>query len=257
LSSFLIKARFFPGFDAFATNFSGQSWHHVTATFVFDRLRAMLQNLNIVPVLLGCVLLALFDIRYVTGLVLLTPVYVIHLLAVRPEHGYFTLYFALPWLFPCSIWLAVFARRSRMSKTVSMEAALILAAALALSAPVQSALGAPGQYWYVARWAFERPVGDIRVMQDFIRWVRKSGSEDPRRPTEKQCVSQGIAGLIPNEIHPDEVLTADADLRTCRELILLSGDMQYPKLSIRAAATGFHRLDSRSNIELWILATPR
>ena len=115
-SSFLVKAWLFPGFNAFANNFSGDGWSHLPAAFVADRVQAMLRNLNILPVLLGSAVLAAFDIRYLTGLVLLSPVLLLHLLAVRPEHGYFTLYFALPWLLPCAIWLAVFVRRSRMSQ---------------------------------------------------------------------------------------------------------------------------------------------
>ena len=63
-ASLVIKAYFFPGFDAFANNFSGQWWSHVTAGFAWERVRAMLSNFNIVPVLVGCVALALFDIRY-------------------------------------------------------------------------------------------------------------------------------------------------------------------------------------------------
>ena len=60
--SFLIKAWMFPGFSAFANNFSGDGWNHVTAAFVADRVQAMLRNLNILPVLLGCALLA--AVRY-------------------------------------------------------------------------------------------------------------------------------------------------------------------------------------------------
>ena len=92
-SSFLVKAWLFPGFSAFANNFSGDGWNHVRAAFVADRVQAMLRNLNILPVLLGSAVLAAFDIRYLTGLVLLSPILLLHLLAVRPEHGYFTLVF--------------------------------------------------------------------------------------------------------------------------------------------------------------------
>jgi hypothetical protein len=254
-SSFAIKAWFFPGFDAFANNFSGGSWSHVTLAFVFERVRAMLANVNIVPVLLGWALLSAFDIRYMTGLVLLSPVYLLHLLAVRPEHGYFTLYFALPWLLPCAIWLAVFVRRSRMSHAASTEAAVILVAALALAAPIQAAAGAPRQFWFVATWAFQRPVEDLRDMQDYVRWARKSlPATDSRRPHEsRQCMSQGIAALIPNEVLPEEILTAQADLRACHVLFLMRGDMYYGNLTTRARTAGFERRGSRRNVEMWLV----
>ena len=254
-SSFAIKAWFFPGFDAFANNFSGQSWSHVTLAFVVERVRAMLYNWNIVPVLLGCALLSAFDVRYMTGVVLLSPVYLLHVLAIRPEHGYFTLYFALPWLLPCAIWLAVFVRRSRTSHTASTEAAVILVAALALAAPIQAAAGVPRQFWFVARWAFERPVEDLRDMQDYVRWARRGlPATDSRRPDQRrQCMSQGIAALIPNEILPEEVLTAQADLRACHVLFLMRGDMYYGELTTRARAAGFERKGSRRNAEMWLV----
>lgn len=257
-SSFLIKAWFFPGFDAFAGNFSGHWWNHVTGTFVLERVKSMLLNLNIVPVLVGCALLAAFDIRYLTGLVLVSPVYLLHLLAIRPEHGHFTLYFALPWLLPCAIWLAVFARRSRMSNAAFTEAVVILAAALALSAPIQAAVGARGQFWYVAMGAFQRPVTDIRGMQDFALWVRKSAAtEDGGPPNQKKCLSQGMAALIPNDIRPDEVLATDADLRMCQHLILMRGEIQYAVLSARGQAVGFERVAARHNAELWVVPEGR
>jgi hypothetical protein len=254
-SSFVIKAWFFPGFDAFANNFSGRSWSHVTPAFAFERVQAALHNLNIVPVLLGCALLSAFDIRYMTGLVLLSPVYLLHLLAIRPEHGHFTLYFALPWLLPCAIWLALFVRRSRMSATRFTEAAVIVGVALVLAAPIQAAAGAPGQFWFVAKWAFQRPVENLRDMQDYLRWARKGlPASDSQRPNEsKQCVSQGIAALIPNEVRPDEVLTTRSDLRACHVLFLMRGEVYYGELSARARAVGLEPKGSRRNAEMWLV----
>jgi hypothetical protein len=254
-ASFAVKSWFFPGFDAFANNFSGGSWGHVTTAFVLERVRAMLLNLNIAPVLLGCALLSVFDRRYVTGLVLVSPVYLIHLLAVRSEHGHFTLYFALPWLLPCAIWLGVFVRRSTMSRTTAIEAAIMFAAALVLAAPIQAAAGARGQFWFVATWAFQRPVEDLRDIQDYLRWTRKSlPGVDASRPGQgKQCVSQGIAALIPNEIRPDEILISEADVRGCTVLFLMRGDMHYAELTARAHAAGFERRDSRRTAEIWVV----
>ena len=254
--SFLIKAWLFPGFSAFANNFSGDGWNHVTTAFVADRMQAMLRNLNILPVLLGCALLALFDIRYLTGLVLLSPIFLLHLLAVRPEHGYFTLYFALPWLLPCAIWLAVFVRRSRMSLAAVAEGVIILTASLALSAPIQAAAGARGSFWFVASAAFQRPVEDIPSLQDFVRWARRNltGTEDGRWPNgHKGCVSFGIAALIPNDIRPDEVLTTRSDLHGCDVLFLMRDDVQYAELSTRAEAEGFVRTSSKRNAEVWLV----
>ena len=255
-SSFLVKAWLFPGFTAFANNFSGDGWNHLRAAFVAGRVQAMLGNPNILPVLLGCAVLSAFDIRYLTGLVLLSPILLLHLLAVRPEHGYFTLYFALPWLLPCVVWLAVFVRRSRTSQAAFAEGVVILAAALALSAPVQAAAGARGSFWFVASWAFERPVEDIPSMQDFVRWARKSmaGTANGRSPDgHKGCVSFGISALVPDDIRPDELLTTRSDLRACDVLFLMRGDVQYGELGTRAKAAGFERVSSKRNAEMWLV----
>jgi hypothetical protein len=201
-----------------------------------------------------------FDVRYVAGLVLLSPVYLLHLLAIRPEHGYFTLYFALPWIIPCAVWLAVFVRRSKASKAVVAEAVVIITAALALAAPIQAAAGSRKAFWFVATWAFERPVVDTREMRDFVLWARKSlaPAEDAGGAQQhKQCVSQGIAALLPNAIRPDEVLATDSDLRTCQALFLMRGDMYYGGLSTRARVLGFQPVGSRLNAELWLAGTSR
>jgi hypothetical protein len=70
-------------------------------------------------------------------------------------------------------------------------------------------------------------------------------------------VSQGIAALVPNAIRPDELLTADADLKTCQVLFLMRGDMHYAVLSPRAKALGFQPVSSRLNAEMWLNATSR
>ena len=247
-ASFLIKAWFFPGFTAFTNNFSGQSWSHVTTPFVVERVTSLLHNVNIVPVLLGCALLALFDISYLAGLVVLSPIFLIHLLAVRPEHGHFTLYFALPWLLPCVVWLAVLVTRSRASQVRRAEVVIILVAAMALSAPLQAAVGERQQFWYVAEWAWERPIADIRGMEKFAQAV--TGAAGVAHP--KRCVSQGIAALIPDDVRPDEVLAADSDISRCNALVLMRGEMNYELLRTRAATQRFVRVGSKDNAELWV-----
>jgi hypothetical protein len=260
--SFLIKAWFFPGFDAFAQNFAGGKgyspapWGHLTIGFALARVGDMLRNLNVVPVLVGSAVLAFFDKRYLTGVVLLSPVYLIHLLAFRPEHGHFTLYFALPWLIPCVIWLAVFSRRSRASFASPAEGIVILGAALVLSAPFQAAIASRGEFFFVARWAFQRPIVDIRGMQDFVLWTKKGFAATDLQPNQKQCVSQAIAALVPNAVRPDEIVTPHSDLRRCQILVLLRGEMYYGDLGTRGLAAGFQPMASKGNAEVWVARNP-
>jgi hypothetical protein len=256
--SFLIKAWFFPGWDAFAQNFAGgkqyspEPWGHLSAAFALRRTGEMLRNLNVVPVLVASAVLAAFDKRYVAGLVLLSPIYLIHLLAFRESHGHFALYFALPWLVPCAIWLAVFTKRSSALRATRAEAFVILAAAVVLSAPFQAAVGARGESFYVARWAFQRPVVDIRAMQGFIRWAKQGFGATGLGPNQKQCFSQGIAALVPNDIRAEEVLTPDTNLHDCQMIVLLRGEVFYGDLSSRNEAAGFRPMKAKDNAEVWV-----
>jgi hypothetical protein len=222
-----------------------------------ERLQGMIGNVNAAPVLAGCLLLLAFDVRYAIGFILLSPLYLLHLLSVRPEHGAFTLYYALPWLLPTVIWLAVFVRRAKTSAVSAVESALIVGLSLAMAAPVQAAVGAKGQFWYVAQSALSRPVTNVQNMKEFALWVRTSYRlpGGASMSTTKHCASMGIAALIPNEIHPDEVLRADSDVSACRTLVLLHGDMQYGLFSARAEAYKFVRVAARHNAELWVIDT--
>jgi hypothetical protein len=253
----LLKARFFPGFDTFSFNFSGNGWDHVSSGLLADRLQSMLSNPNILPVLVGSVLLATLDFRYALGVVLMSPLYLLHLLAVSEAHGHFRLYFGLAWLPPMATWLAVFVNRSKSAAVGTHEAMIIFAFALAVSAPIHAAFGSKGQFWYVARWALERPVVNISSMQEFARWVRTNYSGDTAdgATAQRHCASMGIAALIPNELAPDEVLDPNSDLATCRTVLLLRRDMHYDMLTERVQAEKFRAAGARYNAELWLRET--
>ena len=255
--SLMLKARFFPGFETFSSNFSGHSWDHVSAGFLAGRLQAAIGSLNVAPVLVGCLLLSLFDVRYMTGLVLLSPLYLLHLFSVRSEHGHFTLYYALPWLLPCMVWLVVFVKRSRSSALSIAESVLLLLLSLSLTAPIQAAVGTKAQSWHVVTWALTGSVADIQEMKNFALWARASfaGATDDRVGQEKDCVSMGIAAIIPNDVRPDEVLNVNDDAAACRTLLLMRGEMQYELLSTRAQAVKFARVAARENVELWWIGT--
>jgi hypothetical protein len=249
--SMVAHARYFHGFDAFAFNFSGHSWDHLSLALIAKRTYAMLTSLNTGPVLAGCIVLVAFDWAYATGLVLLSPLLLLYLVAVRDEHGYFTTYYALPWLLPCTIWLVVLVRRFRSVPVRPAEWMLVLGLVLLGTAPIQAALGAKSQYWYVAEWAVERPVANLQAMQEFSGWVRREFPSDGPHAQVRNCVSLGIAGLIPNQVRPDEVLTPDDDLTSCRTVLLMRGDMHYPALVERARAARFQLVAGKETAEFW------
>jgi hypothetical protein len=251
----LVKARYFPStWFNFSFQFSGHSWDHVSLALIGERLQSLIRNPNAMPVLAGSAILAAVDVRYASGFVLLCPLYALHLLSVRPALGHFTLYYALPWLLPVMVWLAVFAKRSRAAAAALPESIILLVLAIALSAPMQRVIGVRQQYSYVVKLAFVRPVVSIPSIQQFALEMRQNyahGALDGSS-AKSQCVSQGIAALIPNDVQPDELFYADSDLAKCRTVLLLRGGSEYGPLSARAEAQGFKPVATRYNASLWV-----
>ena len=254
-ASMLIMSQFFPGFDAFAFNFSGQSWSHVSGRFLADRAYSAVTNPNIVPVLLGCLVLTYWDVRYAAGFVLLSPLYLLHLLAVREEHGRFTLYFALPWLLPAVIWLVLVSQRSRRKAVSLGEAIAIFLFTVAMAAPVQAAAGLPGNFWYVVPWSFERPILDLEELRRFARDAHTTFASNGRAAVSS-CASIGVAALIPSDLRPEEVLDPAVGVSSCGTALLMVGDMHYGALRTRLEEGRFQKIAERDDVELWIRPGP-
>jgi hypothetical protein len=253
VAAFGIKAVFFPGFDAFSSNFSGDGWQHLSADLIRQRVTALVRNLNIAPVLLGVALLTLRDVRYAAGLVLLSPLFLVHILSHRDQLGLFTLYYALPWLLAWIVCICLFVRRAMASRTTRFEGAVLVAASLTMAAPIHAVLGSGRHYWYVPHWAVTRPVRDIAAMQRFALQVRSAFLLPSVSATDRGvCVSQGIAALVPDDFTRQELLTDGSDLTKCHAIMLFRGEIQYSTLSSQAAAIQFSRVAADENAELWV-----
>ncbi|MCC7126698.1 MAG: hypothetical protein IT178_17745 [Acidobacteria bacterium] len=249
-ASMVLKSQMFPGFDAFESNFAGQSWSHLSWRFVADRAYAAVTNPNIVPVLLGCCVLAWFDVRYAAGLALL-PLFLLHVLSVRDEHGHFTLYFALPWLLPAVIWMVLLARRRGLGSGSLAEAVTIVVCAIAMTAPAQAAAGIQTNFWYVVPWSFERPILRLEDMRTFARRTHRtfaSGGPSGALP----CASVGVAALIPNDLHPREVIDPNVGVSECGTVLLMAGDMHSAAIGAELETRQFHRVDEFEAVQLWM-----
>jgi len=250
-----VKAMYFPSpWFNFAFQFSGNSWDHVSPTLIGERLQSLIRSPNTAPVIVGSLLLAAVDLRYASGFVLLCPLFALYLLSVREELGYFHLYYALPWLLPASVWMAVFARRSRAGATGLFESAVLLLSAVALSFPAHRALGMKREYSYVVKLAFVRPVIGTASTVRFVMKARRHHADSAlqHNSAQRQCASQGIAALVPNNVRADEVLYADSDLAKCHTVFLLRGSDEYGPLSARAKSEGFKEVAARDNASLWV-----
>ena len=253
----IVRARYFPStWFNFSFQFSGNSWDHVSMAFVEERLLSLMENLNAVPVIAGSAILVAIDVRYASGFLLLCPLYALHLLSVRAVVGEFELYYALPWLLPAVVWMAVFAKRSRAAATALPECILLLALALALTAPMHRLMGAEPEYSAIVKRAFVRPVGNMSSIKQFALAVRRTAVQGAvgGASGERQCVAQGLAALMPNDVQADEVLYNDSDLAECRTVLLLRGSSEYAPLRARAEAYEFERVAVRHNTQLWARA---
>jgi hypothetical protein len=251
----IVKARYFPSaWFNFSFHFSGNSWDHVSIGLIKERLHLLITDLNTLPVIAGSAILAAVDVRYASGFVLLCPLYALHLLSVRHGLGEFRLYYALPWLLPPVVWLAVFAKRSRAAATALPESIILLVLAIALSVPMRRAIGVEREYSYVIKLAFVRPVVSIPSIRQFALEMRQNYADGRLDGTSarSQCVSQGIAALMPNDVQADEVVYANSDLAKCRSVLLLRGTSEYGSLSARAEAHEFKPVATRHNAALWV-----
>jgi hypothetical protein len=251
LLSVYLKGELFPGYATFAGNFSGEGWRHLTPALLLDRATALLANRNFAVLIAGTLVLAFFDRRYVAGLLLLSPLLVLHLAALRDELGRFTLYYALPWLLVCAGWLAVYARRTHGAAAPSVaEGTVLLVLALLLASPVQALLARPGNFWAVARAAATGPVAPIDDMREFARSSLAAVRAD-RGGGVRTCASLGIAALVPDDLGPREVVDPGSGVDGCDRLLLMRGDMHYVELRSAAEAAGLARAASVQNAELW------
>lgn len=247
---FLIKSKLFPGADTFGSNFSGDGWNHLSAQFITERLANLVSQNNFLIIITGTVILGIYDRRYLSGLVLLSPLITIHLLAVRDELGQFTLYYALPWLLVCLNWVAVFISRGIEKKTpTTLECVLIVGLALSLSAPVQYLLGMQINSSRIPILVIKPERIHIRSMVAFLQPLVYP--PDQRKNGEQICASLGIAALIPDVLNPEQFITAESSLKPCRQILLLRGDMDYPTLESQATKAGFILRSRSGNAEHW------
>jgi hypothetical protein len=131
---------------------------------------------------------------------------------------------------------------------------ILLVLAIALSVPMHRAIGAQRQYSYVVKLAFVRPVVDLPSVEQFALETRQNYARGALDGTSArtQCVSQGVAALIPNAVQPGEAVYVDSDLAHCRTLLLLNGGSEYGPLSARADAHQLKPVATRHNASFWV-----
>jgi len=221
---FLIKAVFFPGFSAFAANFSGDNWSHVTLENLQQRLLKFVSNRRALGAIVPALLLGiLVSWRYVVFPVLMAPLILLHLLALREFLYQFDLYYALPFLVVWSGLLVVATYRAAHGTLRFIEPTVLLASAILSSAPVlDSILPNVSNSFPTIKQAVGSPVADLTMLSAI--------ASDMARNEPDLCVSTAVAALAPNSFTPEQVLDPDFNVNRCRTVILYNVDPHYRPL---------------------------
>lgn len=225
-----VKQIYFGQFSAFTADFSGDGWRQLSLPFFGQRLLAILVQPQWTITLVVTLVLGRINWRYFVFFVLISPLLILQMIAVRPSIGRFELYYAIPWLI---VWVGLFLAAYARSLTQQLrrpECLILFVGAMMLMTPIPAALGIPTT-WFVARDAVLSPTIDLVQLRGEIERALSSH--------EKICVSSGIAGLAPNAVAQAQVLAAEPDLSRCGTVFLFRGEMVYQGLKRRLDAAAF------------------
>jgi hypothetical protein len=235
VAMFWIKGQFFPAYPTFSSNFSGNNWDHVSVSFVLDRLGYVLSRPRQLITVAVTAALAFFSWRYLVVAVLISPLLVAHLLAVREIIAGFHVHYVIPLLV---IWVGhvlTASYRLRAGALRRGEGLVLLGAAIACSTPLFLAVTQfppirdLASYRATAIEDLMAPPADLPALAAALQSAKQDGS----------CASYGVVSLLPDGFAPHEVIGAEAALpEECTDLFLSRGDNDYPALRPRAEAAG-------------------
>jgi len=225
-----IKQIYFGQFSAFTADFSGDGWRQLSLPFVGQRLLAVVVQPQWTITLAVTVVLGRINWRYLVFLLLISPLLILQIIAVRPSIGRFELYYAIPWLI---IWVGLFLAayaRSVAQQLRRPECLILFVGAMMLTTPIPAALGIPTA-WFVARDTVLAPTVDLAALRTDV--------ERALSGRDKICVSPGISGVAPDAVRPAQILRDEPELSPCGTVFLYRGEMGYPRLKRRLDAAAF------------------
>jgi hypothetical protein len=223
LLMFWIKGQFFPGFSAFAFNYSGNHWDHLTPESLRQRFGEFVINPQALAAIIPALLLAVVSWRYLIFPVLMAPLILAQLLAARNHLWEFHYYYAMPFLV---IWVGlmlVAADRSRKALMRSVEAVVLLLAAVCGSAPFL--------------FTVDPDSSSLGVLVHTVRWPVENLVETSARidavtaAIPGVCVSSSVAAISPDSFSPERVLDPDIDINRCQTILLYTGGPLQPNLT--------------------------
>jgi hypothetical protein len=240
VSMFWIKSRYFPAFPTFASNFSGSNWDHVTLDLLLRRLIYLSHSGR--PMISLAVLIGLtwFSRRYLTLFVLMSPLLVAHILAVRDVLAQFGLYYVIPWLV---IWVGFFlvaSYRAAAGRMKTAEALILLAGSIVCTTPVFALVAPPAP-----------PAVDWATTE--LRDLRAIASDTKRltAAAERPCLQVSLAAITP-DVPPSFQLDEAEAIDACSAVLLLNGSRHYDSYIANLDAAGFMLQETSTNgVELY------
>lgn len=219
---FWIKTTFFPGFSAFAFNYSGNHWDHLTPENLQRRLLTFATNPQVLTTIVPALLLATLSWRYLLFPVLMAPLILAQLIAARIHLWEFHYYYAIPFLVIWAGTVVVAAYRSRQAAMRVVESVVLLISAALGSAPLLFAIS-PINSFAVLGVPFVWPVDDIPSLSREAAALTAGETNF--------CVSTSWAALAPDSYRPTQVLDPDFDLDRCGTVFVYYADPYYRNLS--------------------------
>ena len=246
LASFVIKAKYFPGFATMESNISGNHFSHVDLDLLKERGWSLLSHMGPLPLLLAICLLGFVSYVYLAPLILMMPMLILHLVAVRSELGLFTLYYGIPFVFIAMLTLFCFFKINQ-EKFSWVSVVLILFLVLGSSGLVQSKMYNDKHQDYVTnRLMFHIPKLQVGAYKKFI------DSTFLKYNDKKICGTIGVVALEAQRF--DHLYKIDNPMSDACDLVMtFKGDMDYQKQIIETGVVLNSPVLSYEQIEVYKL----
>jgi len=245
-ASLYAQSKWFPGFETFPTNFSGNGFDHLSFELIATRLLENLKTEGFLSLSLAVLLLVFFDRRYAVPALLIMPLIVLHLVAVRDLLGLFKLHYGLPFALIGAMVLMVYFDRHHRRVTKRYEPlaiVLLLLASSVLAGPLTlTGSGASHRFRTSVTSAPNWVIGDYQ----------QKISERVQLDAQGTCAGTSTTALDPDRFPKNRMLGATIP-QDCRTLILIKDGYEYARFAAMARFSDYKIVEKLHDLEIYQL----
>lgn len=257
ITAFLIQHIFFPGFDTFGDNFSGNGFDHLTFALVWDRVVLMVTTFGQGSLLIWSVAVlpfALLGWRALRApiiwvpIVLMSPLVFMHLIALRDVLGTFLVYYGLPFAIITMMILLGFLDRMTQVQTHAVELLGIASLLVATAVPVNAWFEDKEGLIAVEKWNLalrDWPEGTVPLYKELLSTAL--ATEEPGL-----CVSEAVASFdlqhfdMTNALHPKRFAK---HIDGCDTFLMMDEEIFVNELRPLLREAGFVQTDKVEKME--------